>query len=220
MKCPYCKKENPEDARFCINCSKPLKKVEQSATKKFCPKGHEYDFTVYAECPYCPKQDYSSSFQQMKSESVGEETELNFDGNENETVDIKNRMNNLDETIIELSDKDNTKKYTPILGKKIVGWLITYTWDARGEDYKLYEGANIIGRNNEEAHVNLFDQKVTHKHCTILYRPLEKKFKIYDEKSLNCTFVNGESIDTVELKDGDKIKIGETEFIFKSVQYS
>lgn len=31
--------------------------------------------------------------------------------------------------------------------RKLVGWLVSYTLDAMGVDFKLYEGRNIIGRD-------------------------------------------------------------------------
>ena len=98
--------------------------------------------------------------------------------------------------------------------RKIVGWLITFTWNKNGQDYRIFEGRNKIG-GKPEADVYLPDPAVSDPHCMILYR--EGKFRIKDELSTNGTFVNGESIEEYELKDDDKIKIGKTELTFRKV---
>ena len=34
MKCPKCQAENPEDAKFCIDCGAPLAEIDESGDKK------------------------------------------------------------------------------------------------------------------------------------------------------------------------------------------
>jgi len=59
----------------------------------------------------------------------------------------------------------------------------------------------------------LFDQNISRKHSKIIY--LANKFFVYDNESLNGTFLNGKKINEAEINNGDLIKIGETEFKFE-----
>lgn len=99
--------------------------------------------------------------------------------------------------------------------RKLVGWLVSYSLDELGVDYRLYEGRNIIGRN-DECSITVDDGKVSGEHAILLFRA--DKYSITDRQSSHGTFVNGEDIDLEPryLKDGDKIRIGNTTFLFRT----
>jgi hypothetical protein len=99
--------------------------------------------------------------------------------------------------------------------RRLVGWLVTYSLDPLGIDYKIYEGRNVVGRDID-CNITVNDKTVTGKHATILFRA--DKYKIKDELSAHGTFVNDEDIEdnTFELNDGDIVKMGETVFKFKT----
>ena len=98
---------------------------------------------------------------------------------------------------------------------KLVGWLVTYTLDPNGVDFRVFEGRNIIGRDFN-CGICINDNKVSSQHAILLYR--NEKFRIKDNLSVNGTVVNGEDIDddSVVLKDGDIIKIGDTVLLFRT----
>jgi len=98
--------------------------------------------------------------------------------------------------------------------RKLVGWLVTYSFDPLGVDFRLYEGRNVIGRD-AACNITVPDKTVSGRHATILFK--NDKFKIKDELSSHGTLVNDADIedDTVELHYGDVIKMGETLFKFK-----
>ncbi len=101
--------------------------------------------------------------------------------------------------------------------RKLVGWLISYTIDEKGVDFKLYEGRNTIGKLPSNNICIPNDNSISGHHLTILFR--NNKFKIRDELSTNGTIVNGNEVETsqiFEIKDGDTILIGNTTFIFKT----
>lgn len=102
-----------------------------------------------------------------------------------------------------------------IIGRKLVGWLVSYDIDTNGVDFRLYEGRNLIGRDlNCEVCIN--DPKISGHHAVIRY--LQGKFEIKDEFSSNGTRVNGDYIDynkSIELRDGDPIIVGDTMLIFR-----
>lgn len=97
--------------------------------------------------------------------------------------------------------------------RKLVGWLVTYSLDAIGNDFRLYEGKNTIGRNMDRQ-ITVNDSTVSGTHATIFYR--NSKYAIRDDSS-NGTFVNGEDIgfDACDLKDGDIIRMGNTIFMIR-----
>lgn len=100
-------------------------------------------------------------------------------------------------------------------GKKMVGWLVSYTLNPLGVDFKIYEGKNFIGKD-ADCTVCIPDQGVSGKHATLLFRA--GKFRLRDNLSSNGTFVNGQDLEdeTQTLHDGDIIRIGNTDLMFKS----
>ncbi|MBR6843526.1 MAG: FHA domain-containing protein [Bacteroidales bacterium] len=99
--------------------------------------------------------------------------------------------------------------------RKIVGWLVSYTLDPLGVDFKLYEGRNIIGRDMD-CNITVNDNMVSSKHAVLLFRA--GKYSITDSQSSHGTFVNDEDIELEPryIKDGDIIKIGKTLFKFRT----
>lgn len=99
--------------------------------------------------------------------------------------------------------------------RKLVGWLVSYTLDSLGVDFKLFEGRNIIGRN-AECNISVNDKMVSGEHAVILYRA--GKYSITDRQSSHGTFVNDTDIELEPcyLQDGDVIRVGKTQFKFRT----
>lgn len=99
--------------------------------------------------------------------------------------------------------------------RKFVGWLVSYTLDPLGVDFKIYEGRNFIGRDMD-CNITINDNMVSAKHALLLYRA--GKFTLTDQQSTHGTFVNKEDIglEVFYLGDGDEIKIGQTVLKFRS----
>lgn len=98
--------------------------------------------------------------------------------------------------------------------RKLVGWLVSYSLDEMGVDFKLYEGKNVIGRN-AGCQIAIQDPTVSGEHAIILFR--NGKYSIKDNQSTSGTNVNDEDIelDALYLKDGDVIRVGKTELKFR-----
>lgn len=98
--------------------------------------------------------------------------------------------------------------------RRLVGWLVTYSLDPMGVDFKLYEGRNIIGRDMN-CNITINDSTVSSTHAVILFRA--HKFSITDQQSSHGTFVNEEDIELEPryLKDGDTIRMGNTVFMIR-----
>lgn len=99
--------------------------------------------------------------------------------------------------------------------RKLVGWLVSYTLDPLGVDFKLYEGRNIIGRD-PGCNITINDNWVSLKHAVLLFRA--GKYSITDSQSSHGTFINDADIELEPyyLQDGDIIKIGQTVFKFRT----
>lgn len=181
---------------------------------KLCSNGHYFPDNV-EECPYCPK--ISKNIQNMELDktkvdsgdnSLNDKTQI-FGGNTN---------NNLGKTQIHHDDSSqdqpnfNPNKNTA--GRKLTGWLVSFTMDPLGVDFRIYEGRNIIGSDPQCDIVISGDTSVSSKHVTILFRLGIFKFK--DELSTNGTYVNDEFREEGNLNDGDVVKLGNTVLKFRT----
>lgn len=85
-----------------------------------------------------------------------------------------------------------------------------------GKKYFLsLDSPTTIGRsaNNE---IQLDDITVSSQHCRII--PQDKKFYLVDLQSTNGTFLNEKKIKKAEINEGDIIRVGETQLLFKIEQ--
>lgn len=190
---------------------------------KLCKNGHYYQSTL-EECPYCPKptnirpapmnidktQVVSPHVQDIDKTKIVSSDELS-----------QTQPGNLAKTQIFTGDAPQTTaspqvRQQPVQsGRKLVGWLVSFTIDVNGVDFRLYEGRNTIGSDPACDIVVSNDGAVSGKHLTILNRMGSFKFK--DELSTNGTFINEVFEEEGNLKDGDTIKIGATIFKFRTI---
>jgi len=119
---------------------------------------------------------------------------------------------NFNKTVIVSPGDDSQSKVSST--RKLIGWLVTFSWKEEGQDFRIYEGRNLIS-GDSKSDVVLNDPSVSSPHCMILFR--NGKLRIKDELSTNGTMLNGSEIEEAELNDGDMIKIGRTELKFRSI---
>jgi len=193
---------------------------------KQCDQGHFYNDSL-PECNYCPKNNSSDS---------EEKTELLGGSNNDQTIDVAT-----DKTQVfggassSSSSKSNNETFDPnktTIGRpvtdqetsksnssqrrKLRGWLVSFDIEDFGVDFKLFEGRNTIG-SKSSSDITVQDPQVSSLHGLILYK--KNKFILTDELSTNGTFLNGEELvprNTYDLNDGDEIKIGDTNLLFKT----
>jgi hypothetical protein len=196
---------------------------------KLCKNGHYYQSSL-EECPYCPK---TASYRPAplepdKTKVVNPATEAGLDKTKimqtpNEDLGSTQPGNNshLAKTQIFSADAQpagaapQVKPAPAQSGRKLVGWLVSFTIHPNGADFRLYEGRNTIGSDAGCDIVITNDGAISGKHLTILNRMGAYKFK--DELSTNGTFINDVFEEEGSLKDGDSIKIGSTLFKFRTV---
>lgn len=76
-----------------------------------------------------------------------------------------------------------------------------------GTKIELQEGENLVGRASPPARILLEGTKVSKKHC--VFNVKGETLKVDDLKSSNGIFVNGKRVETSELKEKDRLVIGE-----------
>lgn len=200
---------------------------------KQCSNGHFYQGDT---CPYCASSNHATSNRTVlqpgnaptNGETVpyGGGTQLvDSDATVVQTVKSGSRPKHSgtvfgdDFDMTDMSNNESKGAEAPAstsrYSRKLVGWLVSYTLDELGVDYRLYEGRNIIGRN-DECNITVDDGKVSGEHAVLLFRA--SKYSITDKQSSHGTFVNGEDIDLEPryLKDGDVIRVGNTTFLFRT----
>ncbi|GHV55825.1 hypothetical protein FACS1894182_00980 [Bacteroidia bacterium] len=115
------------------------------------------------------------------------------------------------------SDDLNAEQPQVRYTRRLVGVLFTNNIDKMGVVFNLFEGKNLIGRNDANCNIKvLTDTMMSSKHALLLNRG--ESFILRDEMSSHGTFVNDEDIATepYTLKDGDVIRMGNTRFLFRS----
>lgn len=200
------------------------------ANFKTCSNGHNYDADKFSVCPFCPDNVENPNYEQTMKEF--KKTQIMNEGNNNqfdktmineETMDLKTTLSGTNPvqqpfnrtTIV-------TKSESPVKGnepdqsgkRKIVGWLVTFSNDENGQDYKIYVGKNKIG-SAPGSDIVINDSSISGEHATILFR--ENEFLIKDHFSTNGTKINGAIADEGKLQDSDVLMLGNTTFKFKTV---
>jgi pSer/pThr/pTyr-binding forkhead associated (FHA) protein len=209
---------------------------------KQCPNGHFYQESL-SECPYC--QNANGGLKDNKTVSIdidtagptqvqptqgvstptSTKTQVMGDfGTDAPTIPVSpsnpigknsNRTVFGDEVLETAKDGSQQVKFQQRSTRKLVGWLVSYSFDPMGVDFKLYEGRNMIGRDID-CNVTVNDGLMSGKHAILLFK--NDKYKISDNMSSHGTFVNDIDIEDehFELHDGDVIKLGATVFKFKT----
>jgi hypothetical protein len=81
-----------------------------------------------------------------------------------------------------------------------------------GEPFKVTMVRTVIGRGRS-ADMRVKDGKMSKVHATIIYTGSE--FRIRDEKSTNGTFLNGSRVIEYWIRDGDRVRVGDSLLQFR-----
>lgn len=105
---------------------------------------------------------------------------------------------------------------TPVASEALVAWLVIAIGEDRGKDFRLPCGTARLGQSQAcEIHLPR-DTFVSTQHAELCFRG--GAFWLKDLNSTNGTFVNGVQISEVALRDDDRVKVGMTDMIFKSLK--
>ena len=183
---------------------------------KECPQGHVYDDTE-SNCPWSPSSDAGET-DPGKTVVLGGEDPVSSSETITTAAPKQRPAQDLGKTIIRRPDDaedDQAPDNNNIQRRRLRGWLVTYDHADYGDDYKINEGSNSIGSKSDN-NITITDSSISSKHAIILYK--QGEFLISDEMSSNGTFVNGEELQPripSKLKDGDEIKVGDTNLLFR-----
>lgn len=103
-----------------------------------------------------------------------------------------------------------------------LAWLIVMSGHRTGHVFPINAEGSWIGRDAENDIV-LDDTAMSRRHAKVWKEnnsQNEARFYVQDLASSNGTFVNDQNIVRAVLKDGDRVRVGETGFVFKTVEPS
>ncbi len=116
-----------------------------------------------------------------------------------------------DDTVrVSLSESAPPTEERPLV--KGVAQLITLTGQRLEQQYKVQDGVLTLGRN-ESRDIVLFDPAASRNHAVI--EQMGADFWLRDNGSANGTYVNASRVHEQCLRNGDKVRIGSTEFRFE-----
>lgn len=178
-----------------------------------CDRGHYYDASIHAECPYCNKD----------GEDIGKTMALGMDnpsigdaGVTQPSASEKTRP--LFEAVNNAADEGRTVALiqTDIGIDPVVGWLICVEGKERGRDYRIHTDNNYIGRSEKMDICIRGDETISRENQAIItYDAQERKYYLSPSDGRSIVRVNNKAIfQTVSLEAYDRLMIGKTLLLF------
>ncbi len=241
MNCPECGYQNSADSRHCISCGAPLSGATVGARRVTQAEGGVFSGQPAAAPPRPASIPPSSAGSRTTNEAQASRPPARPAGGRRKTVledDGKPapqaapagspgfaaprpaRPGGRARTILDEPDAavagPATPQRAPGGGRaaRVVGWMVSFNYNAAGHHYTICEGRNRIGRARDNDVSLYFDARVSEHHATIIYR--RGKTAVKDEASTHGTLVNGEDVGIGEvqsLASGDTLEIGGCKFI-------
>ena len=104
---------------------------------------------------------------------------------------------------------------SPVGEESVVAWLVVASESGRGRDFRLPGGMARIGIDASCEICVDFDSYVSSQHAEVSYR--NGNYHLRDLNSTNGVFVNESRISETALRDNDRVRMGQTTFVFKSL---
>ena len=181
-----------------------------------CQNGHYYDDRKYQTCPHCKIDpnaflaEGSHNFNNAKKQRSDEAKTLAFDAAPDESKTLAFGDPDDDQVTVSFYEKN-------MHAEPVIGWLVAMSGPEMGRDFRIKAGRNSVGRaNSNDIAINNDPRISKKKHAEV----------IYDHRSNRTFLVGGNSVDLmaggkvvtdpVEIHDGERITIGETDFIFSA----
>ena len=95
------------------------------------------------------------------------------------------------------------------------GWLVLRSGARTGQQFGLKRGRNAVGRDPSRADIVLDDETISGEHARIQFE--QGQFYAYDLASTNGTYINNRRIQRQLLMDGDMVRFGNVQLVFKRV---
>jgi hypothetical protein len=184
-------------------------------TKKLCPNGHLMD-PAWDVCPYCPSDRRGggqANAETIANHSRQEETMNNPDPGPELAKTMK-----IQET--EVRPPPSSPRRTEIMDRpptiEGVAWLVGVASGHKGSTHRIASERATVGMDSS-CDVVIDHDHVSDRHASIRFR--DGEFVITDLDSTNGTFVNDEEAHQHALSDGDRVRFGSSEWVFKCVLF-
>ena len=186
-----------------------------------CEKGHYYDASVHATCPYCNNLRNTEMTMAMgvpmPSQLAGSlapgavATESGLEKTVALGVEIPTQG-----VSVEDSEKTVAMFKTEEGIDPVVGWLVQISGKQKGCDYRIHSDNNYIGRGDKMDICIKGDDTISREnHAVLTYDSYDKKFFFSPGDGRSIIRVNDKTIlQTIELKAYDKLLVGKSEMIF------
>jgi len=178
-----------------------------------CPVcGQSYDVRRNSSCPNCNQVAVSSGSAYESDSDVTVMQKARFTSDETVPMHVAKQEDPNDVTIgISLSPSGNKRG-------EITGWLVCVSGPDFGKDFRLRANNNFIGRGMDmDVHIASDEAVHKEKHMTVVFEPNEQCFFCGPMGGALC-YLNGVQMNKiVKLNDFDRIKLGNTELIFRSL---
>lgn len=198
--CTNCFRQIEDIVLFCPYCGYPL---EPHVVVKRCSRGHII-FEEWKTCFFCTLSERADRTK------VEESLPFAIENTVVEEMDATVMEGDLEKT--RLDDQSDKTVVSDEALQNIFAWLVLLEEGRPLKDYRIQKEKTFLGKGSE-ADIILEDEFASRLHAALYYK--EGGFEIDDLNSTNGTFVNGKKVDRVKLQDGDVIKIGRSEFLFK-----
>ncbi len=96
----------------------------------------------------------------------------------------------------------------------VVGWLVDLDGQQKGQDFRIEDGRVLIGTSSD-CQVRIENQFASAEHASLRYD--HGSYVLTDLDSTNGTMVNEQPITRATLNDGDRVRIGNTHYVFKGL---
>jgi hypothetical protein len=239
--CPKCFEVNPPGAKTCRQCKADLERTATTCLAGL--HTMDPTWTECAYCKAEGRLADSAPTSRARRETVVE-SPAGPGGRRETVVESSSSSTGRRETVVESgfassatgfagtgkasgSQRRKTEFYAPpaepasegtdrprAAGRKIVGVLITYTWNPDGQIFPVREGRNWIGRDPEKCDIAVLeDETLSAINSHITFR---KNFVIGDNVSMSGTDVNGEPVEEQfhPLENYATVRTGATHWIF------
>ena len=237
MYCSNCKTDVTAVNGYCERCG-------MSVQARLCPNGHVMD-PSWTECQNCPPEarasggaakdttvvesprqagDFTTAATLLEGDAGGAPAPRQGSSKARTVVDSggPGPSSSKKKTVFDSASAAAGGAVQPARGpeSRLVGWLVSFSLNPAGSDYRVREGRNTIGADAEECDILISESPtVSSRHAVLMYR--DGKFLLRDSDSTNGTYLNGRDIfgeGAVPVSNLDRIKFGNVECALYAIQ--
>lgn len=179
-----------------------------------CERGHYYDASVHASCPYCNKEENAGKTVAMGVTMPG----VNTFTQANPAGKVTQAQAPLVRPVSVAEDQGRTIAIfqTDQGVDPAVGWLVALTGKEKGRDYRIHSDNNFVGRSEKMDICIKNDDTISRENqAVITYDTESHSFFFSPGEGRSVIRLNGKAIfQTAELDPYDRVTIGKTELVF------